>query len=140
VKSENFFVANLIALAVGILQTVLLLHSWEYIAVHSPVPSWLASHGVTAVSAKAILYAQDWLVNVTLCLPAAYILCRLRPSEIFQYLLLAMLPSFFWQGPLVVVDPAVVSNVMDVPVMLLAAFMLPVAVALVRLAQGRRDV
>jgi len=141
VKSENFFVAVLIALAVGVLQTILLLYSWSYLAVHSPIPSWLATHGATGFSWKAILYAQDWLINITLCLPAAYVLCKLRPRKIFVYLVLAVVPSFLWQHRLVFADPAAFSNVMAfLPGILLTAFMLPVAVALVRLAQRRRNV
>ena len=140
-KSENFFVAVLIALAVGVLQTILLLYSWSYLAVHSPIPSWLATHGATGFSWKAILYAQDWLINIALCLPAAYVLCKLRPRKIFVYLVLAVVPSFLWQHRLVFADPAAFSNVMAfLPGILLTAFMLPVAVALVRLAQRRRNV
>ena len=140
-KSENFFVAALIALAVGVLQTILLLYSWDYLAVHSPIPSWLATHGVTGFSWKAILYAQDWLINITLCLPAAYVLCKLRPRKIFVYLVLAVVPSFLRQNRLLFVGPAALSNTMAfLPSILLTAFMLPVAVALVRLAQHRRNV
>jgi hypothetical protein len=141
VKSDNFFVAALIALIVGILQTILLLYAWDYIAVHSLIPSWLATHGVTGFSWKAILYAQDWLINITLCLPAAYVLSKLRPRQIFVYLVLAVVPSFLWQHRLVFVDPAAFSNAIAfLPGALLAAFMLPGAVALVRLAQRRRNV
>ena len=140
-KSDNFFVAALIALAVGILQTILLLYAWDYLAVHSPIPSWLATHGVTGFSWEVLLYAQDWLINITLCLPAAYVLCKLRPRKTFAYLVLAVVPSFFWQNRLVFVDPAAFSNTMAfLPGILLTAFMLPIAVALVRLAQRRRNV
>ena len=140
-KSDNFFVAALIALAVGILQTILLLYAWDYLAVHSPIPSWLATHGVTGFSWKVILYAQDWLINITLCLPAAYVLCKLRPRKIFVYLVFAVVPSFLWQHRLVFVDPAAFTNTMAfLPGILLTAFMLPVAVALVRLVQRRRNV
>jgi lysylphosphatidylglycerol synthetase-like protein (DUF2156 family) len=135
VKSDNFFVAVLIALIVGIVQTMFLLYAWNYIAVHSPISSWLATHGVTGFPLKAILYAQDWLINITLCLPAAYVLCKLRPRKIFVYLVLAVVPGFLWQHRLVLVDPAAFSHVMAfLPGALLTAFMLPVAVALIRLA------
>jgi hypothetical protein len=141
VKYDNFFVAATVALVVGTLQVILLRYSWDYLAVHSPIPSWLATHGVTGFSWKAILYAQDWLFNVALCLPAAYILCELRPRKLFVYLVLAVVPGFLWQYRLVFVDPAAFGNVMTfLPVILLTAFMLPVAVALVHLVQCRRTV
>ncbi|MBB6241572.1 hypothetical protein [Rhodanobacter sp. MP1X3] len=140
-KSDNFFLAAPIALALGALQTILLLYSWNYLAVYSPIPSWLATHGITGFSWKAILYAQDWLINITLCLPAAYVLCKLRPRKIFVYAVLAVVPSFLWQYRLVFVDRAAFSNTMAfLPGILSTAFMLPAAVALVRLAQRRRNV
>lgn len=140
-KSDSFFIAAPVALAVGILQTVLLLYAWDYIVVHSPIPSWLATHGVTGFSWKAVLYAQDWLINIVLCLPAAYVLCKLRPRKTFIYLLLAVVPGFLWQYRLVFTDPAAFSNAMVfLPGIFLAAFMLPAAVALVRLAQRRSNV
>jgi hypothetical protein len=141
VKSDNFFLAAPIALALGALQTILLLYSWNYLAVYSPIPSWLVTHGITGFSWKAILYAQDWLINIMLCLPAAYVLCKLRPRKIFVYAVLAVVPSFLWQYRLVFVDPAAFSNTMAfLPGILSTAFMLPAAVALVRLAQRRRNV
>ena len=140
-KSDNFFLAALIALAVGALQTILLLYSWNYLAVYSPIPSWLATHGATGASLKAFLYAQDCLINITLCLPAAYVLCKLRPRKIFVYLVLAVVPGFLWQHRLVFVDPAAFSNITAfLPGILLTGFMLPAAVALVRLVQRSRNV
>jgi hypothetical protein len=136
VKYDNFFVAATAALAVGILQAILLRYSWDYLAVHSPIPSWLATHGVTGFSWKATVYAQDWSFNVALCLPAAYILCKLRPRKLFIYLVLAVVPSFLWQYRLVFIDHAAFGNVVTfLPGILLTALMLPVAVALVRLVQ-----
>jgi hypothetical protein len=141
VKSDNFFLATLIAFAVGTVQTILLVYLWNYLAAYSPIPSWLATHGVTGFSWKAILYAQDWLINITLCLPAAYLLSKLRPRRIFVYLVLAVLPGFLWQYRLVFVNPAAFGNIIAfLPGILLTAFMLPAAVALVHLAQRRSNV
>jgi hypothetical protein len=140
-KSDNLFVAALIALVVGILQIALLLYAWDYIAVHSPIPYWLATHGVTGFSWKAVVYAQDWLINITLCLPAAYVLCQLRPFKLFIYLILAVVPGLFWQYRLAFVDPQAFSNFATfLPGVLLAVFMLPVAVTIVRLAQRHGNV
>jgi len=141
VKSDNLIVATLIALVVGISQVVLLLYAWTYIAVHSPIPSWLAMHGVTGFSWKVVVYVQDWLINITLCLPAAYVLCKLRPFKLFIYLILAVVPGLLWQYRLVFVDPQAFSNFTTfLPGALLAVFMLPAAAAIVRLAQRHGNV
>ncbi|MBD8871688.1 hypothetical protein [Rhodanobacter sp. DHB23] len=140
-KSDNLFVATLVAFVVGILQMVFLLYAWAYIAVHSPIPSWLATHGVTGLSWKAVVYAQDWLINIALCLPAAYVLCKLRPRKLFIYLILAVVPSLLWQYRLAFFDPQAFSNFTAfLPGALLAVFMLPAATAIVRLAQRHGNV
>ena len=139
-KSDNLFIATAVALAVGILQTILLLYLWGYIAIYSPIP-WLVAHGVTGLSLRGILSIVDWLINIFLCLPAAYILCKLRPRKLPLYLILAVVPGFLWQYRLVFVQPAAFSNFTAfLPGILSAVFMLPVATAIVRLAQRRRNV
>lgn len=140
-NSDNFFAASLVALVVGVLQAILVLYAWDYIAVHSTIPSWLATHRVTGFSWKAILYAQDWLINITLCLPAAYVLCKLRPRRIFVYLILAVVPSLLWQYRLAFTDPAAFGrSTYFLPGAVLAVFMLPAAAAIIRLVQRRKNV
>jgi hypothetical protein len=140
-KSDNFFIATSVALAVGILQTILLLYLWTYIAAYSAVSPWLVAHGVTSLSLPWTLSMVDSLINILLCLPAAYILCKLRPRKLPLYLILAVVPGFLWQYRLVFVQPAAFSNFTAfLPGILSAVFMLPVATAIVRLAQRRRNV
>jgi hypothetical protein len=139
-KSDNFFMAASIALAVGILQTILLLYLWTCMATYSPVSTWLVSHGVTGLSLRRIVFIVDWLINISLCLPAAYVLCKLRPRKLPVYLIFAVVPSFLWQYRLVFIEPAAFSNFTAfLPGILSAVFMLPVATAIVRLAQLRRS-
>jgi hypothetical protein len=74
-------------------------------------------------------------------LPAAYVLCRLRPRRILVYLVLAVVPGFLWQYRIVFVDAAAFGNAMAfIPGLLLTALMLPVAAAVVRLAERGRNV
>lgn len=139
-KSDNFFIAASVALAVGILQTVLLLYLWTYMAAYSPVPLWLVSHGVTGLSLRGTLSIVDWIINISLCLPAAYVLCKLRPRKLPVYLIFAVVPGFLWQYCLVFIDTASFSNFTAfLPGILSAVFTLPAATAIVRLAQHRRN-
>jgi len=74
----------------------LLLWAWLYIGIHSPVLRFLVSHEITGAAFWAILYPLDTLTNMLLCIPAAYLLCKLRPSKLGLYLIVAILPSFLW--------------------------------------------
>jgi hypothetical protein len=139
-KSDNFPIAASVALAVGIFQTILLLYVDAYIAARSPVPIWLASHVFTSFFLLSLLFIYDWLISILLCLPAAYILCKLRPRKLFVYLILAVVPSFLWQHRLVFIEPARFSNFMAFDSVLCALFMLPTATVIVRFAQRRRNV
>ena len=140
-KSDNFFMAASVALAVGILQTVLLLCLWAYLATYSPIPLWLVSHGVTGLSLRGTLSIVDWIINILLCLPAAYVLCKLRPRKLPLYLIFAVVPGFLWQYRLFFIEPAAFSNFTALlPGILSAMFMLPAATAVVYLTQRGRNV
>jgi len=140
-KSDNFPIAASVALAVGILQTFLLQYFDAYISAYSPVPIWLASHFASSFLLLLLLSLYIWTVSILLCLPAAYILCKLRPRKLFVYLILAVVPSFLWQHRLLFIEPARFSHFMVIfDSILPALFMLPAASAIVRLAQRRRNV
>ncbi|WP_072757479.1 hypothetical protein [Rhodanobacter sp. OK091] len=139
-KSDNFPIAASVALAVGILQTFLLRYVDAYIAAYSPVPIWLASHVFTSFFLLSLLLIYDWLISIFFCLPAAYILCKLRPRRLFVYLVLAVVPSFLWQHRLVFIEPVRYSNFLAFNSVLRDLFMLPAATAIVRFAQRRRNV
>jgi hypothetical protein len=140
-KSDNFPIAVSVALAVGILQTFLLQYFDAYISAYSPVPIWLASHVVTSFFLLLLLSLYIWTASILPCLPAAYILCKLRPRKLFVYLILAVVPSFLWQHRLLFSEPARFSHFMVIfDSILPALFMLPAAAAIIRLAQRRKNV
>lgn len=140
-KSDNFPIAASVALSVGILQTILLLYVDASIAAYSPVPIWFATHVATRFFLLSLLFIYDWTISILLCLPVAYILCKLRPRKLFVYLILAVVPSFLWQHRLLFIEPSRFSSFMVVFDSILSSlFMLPAATAIVRLAQRRRNV
>ena len=83
-----------IALVLGLLQAWLLRWCWMWIAAYSPLPAWLL-HGLGLRGAP--FYATQWsldlLLTVVLCLPCAWLLCRLRPRALRLYVPLALLPG-----------------------------------------------
>ena len=135
---KAFMVPIATSVLIGIAQTVLLLYCWTYIAAFSPVPRWFLDLGLRGVPFRLALGALDFLVNVVLCLPAAFALSRLRPRKLPLYLVAAVAPGFLWQYRVVfrhiTIDQGVVQFI---PGMLAALLMLPVAALLVTLLTAR---
>ena len=130
-KSAN--VSYAVAIVIGVVQKLLLGLLWAYIAIYNPLPRWLVHKGITGTSYYVAVDLADLAINVVLCLPAAYVLCKLRPRNLHVYVPLAVAPGFIWQfwGPLVGV-PLGVPWTAFIPGMLLALFTLPIAVFFVR--------
>ena len=121
--------ASFAAVAIGIAQMYLLLFCWTYIAVNSPLPSWRIAHGILGFGLSALLWVADFTVSVGLCLPAAYVLLRLRPRTLWWHLTLAVIPAFLWQYRLLLSgQPQALSFTAFLPGMISQALMLPAAV------------
>ena len=122
-----------LAFLIGVVHTYLLIWAWAYIAAYSPLPHWLASHHVTPSSFQAILFPVDFLTNMALCVPAAYLLCKLRPDKLWLYLAAAALPNFIWQYRLVLGDFTVLKDwQLFLPGILLMLLPLPVTALIIR--------
>lgn len=123
------------ALLIGIAQTYLLVLCWAYIAMHTPLPQWLVGQGVTGTAFRGALFAADFIVSVLLSLPAAFLLCKLRPRKLALYLVLAVLPGFLWQYRTVLGDGTSLRDwALYLPGAFSALFMLPVAAFIMRRA------
>ena len=85
-----------VAVAVGLVQTYILLICWAYIGAHSPMLGSLSGLGLHGPALRAAIFPFDFLASVVLCIPAALILLRLRPAKIWLYIALAVIPSFIW--------------------------------------------
>ena len=96
-KSDNFVVSVVAALAIGVVQFLLLNYFWTIIILYVRPVFWLLDHGVTGANLKVLLFFVDNTLNLALSLPAALALCALRPRRIALYLALAVLPAFLWQ-------------------------------------------
>jgi hypothetical protein len=117
------------AFAIGIAQMYLLLFSWAYVAANSPLPSWLIARGVRGFGLSALLWITDFIISVCFCLPAAYLLLKLRPRNLWWHLTLAVIPAFLWQYRLLLSgQPLALSFTSFVPGMFSQLLMLPTAV------------
>ena len=127
-KTGTFALAVSAALVLGLAQMLLLLYCWNYIAFYSPLFLWLASLGARSATLHALVFAADSAVTVALCVPAAFLLCQLRPRRLPVYLIAAVIPGFIWQYRLVLQDPSTVQDFWQfVPGILSALLVLPVA-------------
>ena len=124
--SKQLAFSILAAIAVGVVQTLFLITVWAYIAGYSPLPTWLLSIGMSGLPWRATIFALDSVINVVLCIPAAYVLCLLKPRRLGLYLTAAVLPGFLWQYRLVVEDPSAFSPLAPfLPGILTALLILP---------------
>ena len=128
VKTDNFPLAFVAAFVLGLAQMLLLVYCWNYIVIYSPLLHWLISLGVRDVTLHALVFATDSVVNIALCLPAAFVLCQLRPRRLLVYLMAAVIPAFIWQYRLVLQDPFAIQQLWQfIPGVVSALLMLPIA-------------
>ena len=81
---------SLIAVAIGALLTLFLTWIWAYIAAMSPIPALFARSGLTGSGFLAAVLASDFLINLVLCVPAAWALLRLGTGRIRVHTALAL--------------------------------------------------
>ena len=94
VKHRALFISVTIALAIGLIQTYFALLCWVYLAMHSPLVHWLFGMGLRGTAIRAVVYPVDLLTNVSISMPAALALAKLRPGRTWLYLIVAVIPSF----------------------------------------------
>jgi hypothetical protein len=132
-KLHTLPVSVSLAALIGAVHTYLLAWAWVYISIHTPWPHWLASHGATGASFQGTLFFTDFLTNMALCVPAAYLLCKLRPGKLWLYLVAAILPGILWQYRLVLGDITLLSSWhLFLSGVLLALLPLPATALLIR--------
>ena len=80
------------------------------------------------------MFGIDAVMNVLLCLPAAWAILKLRPGRLALYLLVAVVPGFMWQYQNLWMAPSQVDDwLVFLPGAILAALMLPASVLVVRM-------
>ena len=95
-KPRPLVFSVLTSLVLGIAQATLLMLVWGYLAVNSPLPGWLLGVGLRGAALRAVLFPIDFLINVVLSLPVAFVLLSLRPTRPWLFLAIAVAPYFLW--------------------------------------------
>ncbi len=95
----------LLALLIGVIHTFAIQWAWSYIVIYSPYPTWLIEQGLRGSQYYELRFVIDFFITFILCVPAAFLLCRLRPSRLWLYLLLAIVPGLLWTYRLVLLEP-----------------------------------
>lgn len=137
-KRQGLPVSIVAAILIGLGQTYLISWCMAVIAAYVPLPQWLIDQGITGATQRAVLFTTDFGACVLLCLPAALLLCKLRPAKPWAYVALAVIPGFIWQYRLVLGDGALLRHwALFLPGAFAALFMLPVAAFVVRRGTSR---
>lgn len=71
----------------------------------SPFFNWISTFETGLLNRKVIFYFFDFTIHILLSLPFAYIIKILRPKSKGIFLLLAILPSFFWVNTIYITNP-----------------------------------
>ncbi len=73
----------------------LLIYFWGYFPNVNPLFQWLLSCCAEAVWFRPVIYLQDIVINILLCVPLALIIFRLKPINIWVCAFFTVLPIFF---------------------------------------------
>jgi hypothetical protein len=137
---QTFVVSAAFALLIGIVQMYLLTFSWAYIAIYSPLTHWLIELGLRGFAFRAVLFPLDFVTNVLLCLPAAFVIYKLRPRHLLAYLAVAVLPVFLWQNRILLGDATFVQSwALYAPGWVYELLPLPVAALIIRTLTTRQE-
>jgi hypothetical protein len=129
---KSTIVSCTVAILIGLIQAILLTYCWAYIATYNPLPVWLVHSHISGTLNYIIVGFGDFAINVLLCLPAAYAICKLRPRKLGVYVPLAIVPVFLWQYWPVLGPVIGESWSAYIPGALSVLLMLPVAVLFLR--------
>jgi len=78
---------------------------WSHLVAVNQVPHWLYKHGVTGDLWRTLVFTQDTIINVVLCLPLVFVLRLLRPFHPWTYLAVAMVVDEAWEFRAVFAEP-----------------------------------
>lgn len=117
------------AAVLGLVQTYFAVVCWSAIGLYTPVPAWFIEQGLRGGAFRAAMVAVDFVTNVVLSVPAAFLLLQLRPARLRLYLAAAVLPSFAWLNQNLLDTPSLGFLAVSWPLLLLP---LPLAAWLLR--------
>jgi hypothetical protein len=130
----------LAAVFIGLVLTIFVIAARAYIQIYFSITNWLIPLDLSRALFIISVYIYDLLLNILLCIPAAYLLSRLQPQKLALYLALAVLPGFLWQYSSLFTNPTSFSPFLTfVPGITMALLMLPLASLIVTRARRRNN-
>jgi hypothetical protein len=131
---DNLSLSLVAAFLIGVAQMLALTAFWAFFPIYSPITALDLSAWIHGAWLRAAVFGIDAIMNVLLCLPAAWAILKLRPSRLALYLLAAVVPGFMWQYQNLWMAPSQIEDwLVYFPGAILAALMLPVSVLVLRI-------
>jgi hypothetical protein len=131
---DNLPLSLVAAFLIGAAQMIALTVFWALFPAYSPITALDLSAWIHGAWLRAAVFGIDAVMNVLLCLPAAWAILKLHPGRLALYLLVAVVPSFMWQYQNLWMAPSQVEDwLVFVPGAILTALMLPASVLVVRM-------
>ena len=84
-----------LSLIAGIMFYYVLMYFWGYFPNINPLFQWLLSCCAGTNWIRPVIWIQDILINIALCIPLAYFLLKLRPKNILLSAIFAIIPIIF---------------------------------------------
>lgn len=95
-RRAELVLPGVVAVLVGAAQAYLLAFCWSALAVRGTLQPALATLGLSGDALRLSALVLAFLFGALVSLPAALVLCRLRPVRLGLYLPLAVVPTFLW--------------------------------------------
>lgn len=131
---DNLPLSLVAAFLIGAAQMIALTVFWALFPAYSPITALDLSAWIHGAWLRAAVFGIDAVMNVLLCLPAAWAILKLRPGRLALYLMVAVVPGFMWQYQNLWMAPSQVDDwLVFLPGAILAALMLPASVLVVRM-------
>jgi hypothetical protein len=131
---DNLPLSLVAAFLIGAAQMIALTVFWALFPAYSPITALDLSAWIHGAWLRAAVFGIDAVMNVLLCLPAAWAILKLRPGRLALYLMVAVVPGFMWQYQNLWMAPSQVEDwLVFLPGAILAALMFPASVLVVRM-------
>jgi hypothetical protein len=131
---DNLPLSLVAAFLIGVAQMLALTAFWAFFPIYSPITALDLSAWIHGAWLRAAVFGIDAIMNVLLCLPAAWAILKLRPNRLAMYLLVAIVPGFMWQYQNLWMAPSQVDDwLVFVPGAILAALVLPASVLVLQM-------
>ena|SRR3990167_6006040 len=130
---DNLPISLVAAFVVGAVQLGALIHFWTYFPIYSPITPLGISAWIHGSFSWPTIFVIDTIINLILCLPAAWVILKLRPQRWVIYLVVAVVPGFLWQFENFWLDPSLFQQWrMFLPGAITAALTLPASFLILR--------